>query len=206
MSDDNDKLPFRVGLTGGIASGKTTISNIFLELGVPVIDTDVIAREVVKPGEPALAEIQRAFGDRVIDATGHLDRGALRRLIFGDESARKSLEAILHPLIGAEVIRLSQELDGPYQVIVVPLLVGSPLREFVNRILVVDCNEDLQLQRLMARDADSIEQARKILSAQASRESRLSIADDVVQNEQGLAEIRDRVTELDGKYRRLAHA
>ena len=206
MSDDNDKLPFRVGLTGGIASGKTTVSDIFLEFGVPVIDTDVIAREVVKPGEPALAEIQRAFGDRVIDATGHLDRGALRRLIFGDESARKSLEAILHPLIGAEVIRLSQELDGPYQVIVVPLLVGSPLREFVNRILVVDCNEDLQLQRLMARDADSIEQARKILSAQASRESRLSIADDVVQNEQGLAEIRDRVTELDGKYRRLAHA
>jgi dephospho-CoA kinase len=176
---------------------------MFAELRVPVIDTDVIAREVVQPGRPALEEIRVRFGDSVIDATGDLDRRALRKAIFADDHARRDLEAILHPRIGAETRRQADSASGPYQLIVVPLLLGSPLAEFVDRVLVVDCEEELQLQRLLARDAETIEQARRILSAQASRDARLAIADDVIVNDQGLSETRRQVAQLDKSYRRM---
>lgn len=191
----------RIGLTGGIASGKSTVAEMFADLGVPVIDTDIIAREVVQAGEPALDEIRARFGEQVIDSSGTLDRSALRKLIFSDTDARLDLETILHPRIGAETRRQSAVASGPYQLIVVPLLIGSQLMQFVDRILVVDCDEDTQVQRLMARDAETIEQARRMLSAQASRQERLAAADDVISNDQSLAAMRTQVMGLDRKFR-----
>ncbi|MDH3615100.1 MAG: dephospho-CoA kinase [Gammaproteobacteria bacterium] len=204
MTATPDKKRYRVALTGGIASGKSTVADMFAHLGVPVIDTDIIAREVVQPGQPALDEIRERFGDEVIDATGKLDRTAMRKRIFSDERARLDLEAILHPRIGAETRRQVDAAPGPYQLIVVPLLVGSPLVQFVDRVLVVDCDEELQVERLLARDAETVEQARRILSTQASREARLAIADDVISNDQGLDETRRQVRELDETFRHLA--
>ena len=178
---------------------------MFAELGVPVIDTDVIAREVVEPGQPALDEIRARFGDEVFGAAGQLDRNAMRKRIFSSEDARLQLEAILHPRIGEETRRQASTATGPYQVIVVPLLVGSPLAQFVDRVVVVDCDEEVQIQRLLARDAETVEQARRILSAQASREARLAIADDVISNDKALDETRRQVRELDRSYRDLAN-
>lgn len=198
------KTPFRVALTGGIASGKSTVATMFAELGAAIIDTDIIAREVVESGRPALDEIRDRFGDEVIDTAGKLDRRALRRHVFSDDKARIDLEAILHPRIGAETRRQAAAATGPYQIIVVPLLLGSPLRRFVDRILVVDCSEELQIERLLSRDAESVEQARRILAAQSSREERLSIADFVVDNNKGLQNTRRQVRELHGIFLRLA--
>jgi len=174
---------------------------MFADLGVPVIDTDIIAREVVQQGEPALDEIRVRFGEQVINFSGDLDRSALRNLIFSDTDARLDLGTILHPRIGAETRRQSAAATGPYQLIVVPLLIGSQLMQFVDRVLVVDCDEDTQIQRLMARDAETIEQAQRMLSAQASREERLAAADDVIINDQGLAATRTQVVKLDKKFR-----
>ena len=201
MTGNDNRQPYRIGLTGGIASGKSTVADMFAELGAAVIDTDVIAREVVQPGEPALEEIRERFGDAVIDATGNLDRAAMRKLVFSDATARLDLEAILHPRIGAEARLQANAASGPYQLIVVPLLLDSPLRQFVDRILVVDCDEQTQLQRLLARDTETVEQARRILSAQASRKARLAIADDVVNNDRGLEKTRQQVLKLDQKFR-----
>ncbi len=197
-------VPPRIGLTGGIASGKTTVANLFAELGAAIIDTDVIAREVVAPGQPALEEIATAFGDEVLQADGSLDRGALRARIFASVEDRRRLEAITHPRIRAETLRQASEAGGPYQLIVVPLLVESPLRDSVDRILVVDCPEETQIERLMARDADSEAQARRILAAQASRSERLAIADDVVRNDGSLEDTRRQVAALHEIYRSLA--
>ena len=205
MTHNTRKHAYRVGLTGGIASGKTTVANMFAELGVPLIDTDIIARQVVQPGEPALDEIREQFGDAVIDESGHLDRLAMRKLIFSDDQLRHKLESILHPRIGAETRRQSSAANGRYQMIVVPLLVDSPLLQFVDRVLVVDCDEDTQIKRLLSRDAETTQQARKIISAQASRDDRLSIADDVIRNDQELEETRRQVALLDKKYRKLAN-
>ena len=196
--------PLRIGLTGGIASGKSVVADMFAELGVPVIDTDLIAREVVQPGQPALDEIRARFGETVIDPAGNLDRAALRKLIFSDDDARLDLEAIVHPRIGAETRRQADAADGDYQLIVVPLLVGSPLLQFVDRILVVDCQEDTQIRRLLERDTETLEQARRILAAQSSREQRLAIADDAINNDHSLAHVRNQVADLDRKYRREA--
>jgi len=204
VTTEKNRRPLRIGLTGGIASGKSTVADMFAELGVPIIDTDIIAHELVQPGQPALDEIRRRFGDEVIDANGELDRTAMRKRVFSDEGARLDLEAILHPRIGAETRRQVDAAPGPYQLIVVPLLVGSPLAQFVDRVLVVDCDEELQVKRLLARDAETVEQARRILSAQASREARLAIADDVISNDQGLDETRRHVRDLDETFRQLA--
>lgn len=197
------RRPLRIGLTGGIASGKSTVADMFAERGVPVIDTDVIAREVVQPGEPALAEIEKAFGADVIDGDGTLHRRRLRELVFDDERKRRRLESILHPRIRDAAVQQAESAGGPYQVIVVPLLVGSPMQQLVDRILVVDVSEQTQLERLMQRDAESEEQARRMISAQASREDRLAIANDVVENDGSLGETADQVAELHRKYLEL---
>ncbi len=204
MTLNDNKQRLKVGLTGGIASGKTTVANSFAGLGVPIIDTDVIARQVVMPGEPALEEIRIRFGDSVFKRSGELDRSAMRKLIFSDDDLRFALENILHPLIGAETRRLSDAAEGNYQIIVVPLLVGSPLLQFVDRVLVVDCDEDTQVARLLARDTETTQQARKIISAQASRAERLAIADDVINNNEGLEKMQQQVVLLDRKYHLLA--
>lgn len=196
--------PLRVGLTGGIASGKSTVADMFAEKGVPIIDTDVIAREVVQPGQPALAEIERAFGAEVIDRDGALRRRRLRELVFNDDRKRERLESILHPRIRDAAREQAESAGGPYQVIVVPLLVGSPMQKLMDRILVVDVSEQTQLERLLQRDAESEKQARRMIAAQASREDRLAIADDIVANDGSLDETAGQVAELHRKYLELA--
>jgi len=196
--------PLRIGLTGGIASGKSTVADMFAAHGIPIIDTDVIARQVVTPGQPALDEIRRFFGDAVFDEDGSLDRAAMRKLIFADSGRRRQLESILHPRIQQETIRQADAANGDYQVIVVPLLTESRLRDAVDRILVVDCDQKTQIQRLLARDAESEPQARRILATQASRDERLAIADDVINNDADLASTRSQVDKLHQAYLALA--
>jgi len=204
VSASSDISPFRVALTGGIASGKSVVADMFAELGIPIIDTDLIAREVVAPGQPALEDIRDRFGESMLTADGRLDRAAMRKHVFSDQRARADLEALLHPRIATETIRQADAAEGPYQVVVVPLLVGSKLRDLVDRILVVDCSEETQIRRLLARDMETEEQARRILAAQSSRDERLAIADDIIGNEGSLAATRKRVRSLDRKYRRIA--
>ena len=203
MGANNDIGPLRVALTGGIASGKSVVADMFADLGIPIVDTDLIAREIVTPGQPALEEIRKRFGDSVLTADDRLDRAAMRKHIFSNEQARTDLEAILHPRIGKETLRQAGTAGGPYQIIVVPLLIGSRLRDAVDRVLVVDCDEQTQIARLLARDTETEEQARRILAAQSSRAERLAIADDVIRNDGSLEETRRSVKSLDRKYRRI---
>ena len=196
--------PFRVGLTGGIASGKSTVADYFAELGVPVVDTDLIAREVVSISSPALEEIRTTFGPDVISADGTLDRAAMRKIVFADDGKRRLLESILHPRIRELAFRRADQASAPYVIIVVPLLFESPMRNAMNRILVVDCTVETQLQRLLARDCETEEQAKKIIAAQATRDERLSIADDVIANDSDLEATRREVGRLHRRYLALA--
>jgi dephospho-CoA kinase len=191
----------RIGLTGGIASGKSTVTQRFEELEVPVIDADVVSREVVEPGTPGLVQVVERFGRQVLDAHGRLDRKALRAVIFSDPAARRALDAILHPLIRAEMEKQVAAASGPYIVMAVPLLIeGGDPRRRVDRVLVVDADEALQMQRLQARDGSTPEQARAILASQASREARLAAADDVISNIGTVAELRQAVDRLHAQY------
>lgn len=194
----------RVGLTGGIASGKSTVADMFAELGVGLIDTDVIARQIVEPVEPALAEIVAAFGSGVLRDDGSLDRRRLRDIIFADDADRERLEAILHPRIRREAARQAARAPGPYHIVVVPLLAESPMLNDMDRVLVVDCERETQLERLLARDGETLAQAERILDAQASRDERLAIADDVIRNDGTLADTERRVAELHRLYLSLA--
>lgn len=190
----------RIGLTGGIASGKSAVANEFASLGIPLIDADLISRELVEPGQPALAKILEVFGPGVLDQSGHLDRRRLRELVFADPAQRRRLEAILHPAVRAELIRRSQESTGPYQILVVPLLVENRLGHLVDRILVVDVPESTQIERLQARDSVDPDQARRMLSAQTSRTARLAEADDVISNTGSLSDLKAQVAALHVKY------
>src|SRR5450631_1042155 len=194
----------RIGLTGGIASGKSSVAQRFIELGVPVIDADEAARAVVAPGKPGLAQVIKRFGPGMLSASGELDRRALRNLIFSDPASRRDLEAILHPLIRADMEQRAAAAVGPYVVMAIPLLAEGGARDRVDRILVVDVDEAVQLQRVMARDGCSMEQAREILASQASREARLELADDVLLNTGSVTELRQGVDRLHERYLRLA--
>lgn len=196
--------PFRVGLTGGIASGKSTIAELFAARGVPVLDTDRIAREVVEPGRATLRAVIAEFGPEILGADGRLDRRALRRLIFAEPAARRKLEAILHPAIRAELARQSALAGGPYQILVIPLLVESGRIDLVDRILAVDCPIEDQLARLQARDGETAESARAMIAAQASRDARLAAADDVILNAGTMSDLSAQVDLLDARYRVLA--
>jgi dephospho-CoA kinase len=198
--------PLRIGLTGGIASGKSTVAGRFMELGVPVIDADESSRSVVAPGQPGLSQVIEAFGSGVVDEKGELDRQALRNVIFADESRRRDLEVILHPLIRADMERQALTAIGPYLVLAIPLLVEGGATDRVDRILVVDVDEAVQLERLMARDSHSLAQARAILAAQANRASRLKVADDVLVNSGTVPELRQAVDRLHQRYLTLAEA
>lgn len=174
-----------VAITGGIGSGKTTIANQFAELGIEVVDADVIAREVVAPGNPALAAIAAHFGADLIDPAGQLDRRRLREQIFADPQAKGWLNALLHPLIRNEMLRQCAAARPPYCLLVVPLLVENQLTTLANRVLVIDVDEATQIERTCRRDGVSAEQARLIITAQASRSERLAAADDVIENHNG---------------------
>ena len=198
--------PYRVGLTGGIASGKSTAAKFFGALGVPIIDTDQLARDVVEPGQPPLERLVERFGAGILTEDGHLDRPALRNIVFSDPKARADLEALTHPAIGAAVEAKSTELGGIYQILVLPLLVEKNLGSQLNRVLVVDCDEELQIRRLQTRDGSTLEQARAILNAQASRSSRLKAAHDVIKNEGDMSAVREQVEQLHARYLQLASA
>lgn len=198
--------PYTVGLTGGIASGKSAVSDRFAALGVAVIDTDLIAREVVAPGKPVLREVVAAFDEDIVDAEGQLRRRKLREMIFSDPEKQDLLESILHPAIRAETKKRVAEVDTPYCIVVIPLLTESGHFEWLDRVLVVDVPEEVQIERLVARDGVSEEQARASLAAQAGREARLRIADDVIDNSGDVEALDKAVNELHGKYLALGRS
>jgi dephospho-CoA kinase len=195
-----------IGLTGGIASGKSTVAQRFMDLDVPVIDADVAARAVVAPGKPGFEQVIGRFGPGIVAANGELDRRALRELVFSDPDSRRDLEVILHPLIRADMDRSAAAAVGPYIVMAIPLLIEGGSRDRVDRILVVDVDEAVQVQRVMARDRCSLDEAQAILAAQAPRSARLAVADDVLSNSGTVTELRQAVDRLHQCYLRLAAA
>ena len=196
----------RIGLTGGIASGKSMVAGMFAGLGVPVIDTDHIAREVVEPGMPALDRIIARFGPELLQADGRLDRRRLRRLAFADAAHRRDLEAIMHPAIRDRTLALAeaQAADYPYLIIVVPLLVESGFDALVDRVLVVDCPENVQRDRLLARDLEEPAQAQRMMDAQSTRAERLAAADDRIDNGGTAESTRAQVEAIHRRYLELA--
>lgn len=204
LVDQPPHRPFRVGLTGGIASGKTTVARLFGALGVPIIDADEISREVTRPGSPVLDGIAARFGKRFIAPDGTLDRRALRGVVFSDAGARADLEALTHPAIFEALERHSAVAGGPYQILVLPLLVERRDPGRVDRVLVVDCDEALQIRRLQARDGATLDEARAILAAQTSRAARLEAADDVITNEGDVHALRTQVERCHARYLELA--
>lgn len=179
---------FSVGLTGGIGSGKTTVADLFAARGASIVDTDLIAHRITAPGGPAMPAIEQAFGPDFVAADGSLDRARMRTLIFGDDAARRRLEAITHPLIRAETDREGRAAQGPYVMYVVPLLVESgSWKARVDRVLVVDCAVETQIARVMRRNGFTREQVEAIVARQATREARLAAADDVIVNDTSTA-------------------
>ncbi len=203
-------MTFVVGLTGGIGSGKSTVADLFAERGAAIVDTDVIAHELTGPQGAAMPEIAAAFGPAILRADGGLDRSAMRQRVFSDPSAKKQLEAILHPMIRreSEVRCQAASLGGSgagYAMLVVPLLVESKAyQDRVNRVLVVDCDEAVQVARVMARSALSADEVRAIMATQATRAERLSVANDFVLNNDGLEELTRQVDLLHRRYLELS--
>lgn len=194
-----------IGLTGGIGSGKTTVTQLFQKLGVPVFDTDTIARELTQAGSQALHEIVNEFGNTVLDTNGNLDRASMRKKVFDNDNARDKLEKILHPKIREALLTEIDTCSSPYCIAVIPLLIEKGWQNTVDRILVVDLPEDLQLNRAMARDNSSSQLIQQIIKTQATRELRLKLADDVIDNSGSEKELEDRVNELHNKYLVLAN-
>lgn len=193
-----------IGLTGGIGSGKSTVAQRFAQLGIPVIDADVVARQLVEPGQPALQTIAEQFGSRMLNADGSLNRRALRQQVFANPEQRRQLEAILHPLIRAEMQRQITLLDSPYCILSIPLLIESGWLQSVARVLVVDAPPELQIQRAMQRDHASRETIQAIIDSQVTRQSRLAAADDVITNSGDIASLEAQVDTLHKCYLELA--
>ncbi|MEP7371382.1 MAG: dephospho-CoA kinase [Nitrosospira sp.] len=199
-------MSLMIGLTGGIGSGKTTAAKFFAALGADVVDTDAIAHELTQPQGAAIPAIRKIFTEKFITAEGALDRKEMRTLVFSDDGSRRKLEAILHPLIRIEVARRAAFFSTPYAMIVVPLLLETGgYREIIQRILVVDCNEQDQIARAMTRTGLDEQTARAIMATQLSREERLLRADDVIANDADLSHLRQQVDALHRKYLALAN-
>jgi dephospho-CoA kinase len=201
---DQDPGIYTVVLTGGIASGKTAVSGMFERFGAAVIDTDLIAREVVEPGQAGLTRIIEAFGKEFLDPEGRLNRRKMRDFIFSDPEKRSHLEEILHPMIAREVMRQVARVTAPYCVLVIPLFAESSSYSWADRVLVVDVSENIQIERVMARDGIIREQAQSILDSQVGRTARLALADDVLDNSGSLDELCEKVEKLHEKYLKLA--
>ena len=201
-------MSFVIGLTGGIGSGKSTVADLFAALGAVIVDTDAIAHELTDAHGAAMDAIRTAFGSSVVLGSGALDRSAMRRLVFADISAKGRLEAILHPLIRRESeARCAAATDAPYMLLVVPLLVESvAYRDRVNRVLVVDCDEETQISRVMARSGLRADEVRAIMATQASRSDRLAVADDVITNDGDRETLHAQIQVLHPRYRALAIA
>ncbi|MDH0747949.1 dephospho-CoA kinase [Pseudomonas sp. GD03842] len=192
--------PWILGLTGGIGSGKSAAAQCFVDLGIHLVDADQAARWVVEPGRPALAQIAEHFGQSVLQADGTLDRAALRELIFQEPQQRVWLEGLLHPLIREEIRAYLARAESPYAILVSPLLLETTQHQMVQRVLVIDVPEAVQIQRTLLRDQTNEAQVRAILNAQASREERLSRADDVIVNDRDPAWLRSEVERLHHFY------
>jgi dephospho-CoA kinase len=181
----------KVGLTGGIGCGKTTVSKLFAKLNVPVIDADKIAHQLVEPGQPALLEIGKVFGAQILNSDGSLNRAQLREVVFSDPQQKQKLEAILHPLVFAAIQDKVDQLNNPYCIISIPLLFETRTTHFVDRILVIDCPVETQIERVKRRDALDNERIQSIINSQVSKEFRIAHADDIIDNSEtggGLAE------------------
>jgi dephospho-CoA kinase len=197
-------MSLTVGITGGIGSGKTAVSDRFKKLGITVVDADVVAREVVEPGTHALVAIEDHFGAAVIGMDGCLDRAYLRSQVFADDDERNWLNGLLHPLIGERIMTQIQNSESPYTVLVSPLLIETAQRNLCDRILVVDVTEEAQVERASARDNNDPEQIRKIMATQTGRKERLEHADDVLVNSGTLEDLDQQVTRLHQQYLALA--
>ena len=200
-----------IGLTGGIGSGKSTVAHRFAELGIPVIDADIITRELVAPGQPALEEIAQQFGADLLLPSGALDRAQLRQRVFCQPNERKKLEAILHPKARIEAhrrIAALQDANPPpaYCILCVPLLIESGWQDLVQRILVVDTDREQQIQRTLQRDQLSRQQVNAIIDSQADRDTRLAVADDVISNNGDLHDLQAQIDALHQRYLQLAGA
>lgn len=198
-------MSYIVALTGGIGSGKSTVSDAFARLGVPVVDADVIAQQVVEPGTEALAQISARFGSSILHADKSLNRKRLREIIFNQPEEKSLLNAMLHPQIQQETQRQLAAVTAPYALWVVPLLIENNLCSRANRILVVDVSEETQLRRILARDGGDRQQAEKILAAQASRAQRLACADDIIMNDASPEALMPKVEQLHHSYLILAN-
>lgn len=195
-----------VGLTGGIGSGKTTVANLFADLGVPVIDTDILAREVTDIGTPALNDISKHFGKTILNQDGSLNRAKLRELIFANDNERVWLQNVLHPLILNSAQTKLTELRAPYAIVVIPLLLESDPIHFIDRILVVDTSEENQIQRTMSRDKSNETAVKAILNTQINRQSRLAKAHDIIQNDGSLDHLKQQVEKLHQVYSQTSQA
>jgi len=191
--------PLKIGLTGGIGSGKSTVCQLFSALSIPIIDADIIAREVVAPRQAALARIQQNFGD-ILLADGTLDRKKLGQIIFADPAKKQWLENLLHPLIYQRLKTEAATQLSPYVILAIPLLFETDMTDLVDRILVIDCPETLQLQRVKQRDQLDDDQIQRIIASQSSREERLRQADDIIDNSKSTAELAEQVKNLHNLY------
>jgi dephospho-CoA kinase len=196
---------FKIGLTGGIGSGKTAATDYFQQLGIDVVDADVVAREVVVPGTPALAHIAEHFGAQILDTSGALDRAQLRQIIFSNPAEKAWLEALLHPLIRDEILRQLNRARSPYAILVSPLLFETEQHLLVDRSLLIDAPEALQLARASSRDHSSEQTIRSIMASQMPRAQKLAMADDVICNDRDLATLHAQVAALHTTYLKLAH-
>jgi dephospho-CoA kinase len=197
---------YSIALTGGVASGKTAVTNRFAQLGIEIIDADIVSREVVAPGSLGLKEIVAHFGEDVLDSEGALNRRAMRERIFADATAKQALEAIVHPRVRLALLERAVSARSPYVILAIPLLAESSGYDWIDRVLVVDVSREIQLQRLTARDGVTPELAEAMLAAQASREQRLAIADDVIDNSGEIGALDAVVSALHARYLTLAQS
>jgi len=191
---------FRVGLTGGIGCGKSSVCRLFADMAVPIVDADVVARQLVEPGQPALGRIVDTFGSDILNPDGSLHRAALRQLIFTDIKHKQALEAILHPMIYDEMEAQVAALSAAYCILAIPLLLEAKKKYAVDRMLVVDCSEELQCLRVMARDKVEKAQVKAIIAAQAGRAERLAAADDIIDNSGPTTSLAEQVKNLHNSY------
>jgi dephospho-CoA kinase len=192
-----------IGLTGGIGSGKTTVANLFAEMGIDVIDTDIIAREIVEPGQTTLTQIIEHFGDHILDKYGYLDRQKLAEITFNNNDERKFLEAILHPEIKKNMLAQIARAKSPYCIAVIPLLFETKQEGLVDKILVIDCEQSEQLNRVLTRDNRSKQQIQSIINSQIPRNIRVKSADYIIRNSGNMLTLRDKVLKLHKKYMKL---
>ena len=190
----------KIGLTGGIGSGKSTITALFSNYNIPIIDADIIAHQLVAPGQPALNLLQQAFGAAILNSDGSLNRKQLRDIIFSDTDKKAQLESIMHPLIFQQMQAEYQQQNSPYSILCIPLLIETKMTSFVDHILVVDCDVETQIERVKQRDQLSTERILSIIASQIDRKTRLSYANDIIDNSKSTTQLAEQVKKLHNQY------